>query len=231
MKHALLICLLLFQFECCAQGKFEWFEDQCLKTGYFDTSQVNYNQIQGVYYTFLINYPQKSIFMAHSPEEIEALNINSLQKEFDELRINTEKMDLPPLPFWQAYRSDRLIWCFKEFELKKQLIQAYSTPKMLNPAACATYSIPLNKDGKTLLNCWIQLVKEQQVNASDSSLIENDFHQKWNSKKRNTWARIEVLNYGWWNCVITYLNQHFENQRKWDEFEKLFHKITNSCDQ
>ena len=71
---------------------------------------------------------------------------------------------------------------------------------------------------------------EQEVSeAEDASQIVQAFEKSWNSPDREFIARIEVLRYGWWNCVI-------QNQKSWlnenqyhAEFKKLMSSITSNC--
>ena len=67
------------------------------------------------------------------------------------------------------------------------------------------------------------------IGAVDPVAIQKDFDQKWESKDKLLWARIEVMRYGWWNCVSEKQQGNISESEIEITFKRLFLEVRENC--
>jgi hypothetical protein len=70
---------------------------------------------------------------------------------------------------------------------------------------------------------------KEMAEALDPASIIQAFEQHWNSPEKDLWARIEVLRYGWWNCILENQKPWFDESQYNLEFKKLMTSIHSNC--
>lgn len=124
----------------------------------------------------------------------------------------------------------------ESYELKKIAIQSYSRPQILMEnrfsKECQEYAIALSSmDDELLLETWRKLVQKQAEKNGAPDLLLQRFNQENASLYRLTYARNQVMTYGWWNCA-NHVIYHFEDDgTPAKEFEKLFSNVKSECDE
>jgi hypothetical protein len=57
------------------------------------------------------------------------------------------------------------------------------------------------------------------------------YNEKYNSKDRLIYAKIELMTYGWWNCSNSQIKRINNDGTMEKEFNKLFIHIETECDE
>lgn len=235
MKNLLILTLSILSFSSLSRGQevFEWYEGYCLSRAQIDTSKANYEQVQNVHYTIIQASELSQPFLAHQPKDTAYMKVKSIQFECHNFIEELEKMEYPKGAYWTNLKKMRLDNLREQCLLREKAVIALNQPKALKGTPyckeCSQYTDALEKGGKTLLNTWRTIHDREIEGALDPNPINAAFEQRWNSPDRELWARIEVLRYGWWNCVL-------QNQKVWLnesqynlEFKKLMSSVQIEC--
>jgi hypothetical protein len=186
-----------------------------------------------VYYFFIEKGTPQQAFLPDNPNDIPNLNLTAVEKECQQFIESYSKLDLPNTSFWQSKKNLEIEQLKQSCELRKQIIEALRHPKSFKPknypSSCKLYVKAIRKGGKLLLNTWKELHRLELINAVDSASLERDFLQKWNSEKRKEHAQIDVMKYGFWNCLLQ--NEELYNQELTckQAFLSLFTQLEKSC--
>ncbi len=69
---------------------------------------------------------------------------------------------------------------------------------------------------------WIKLKERQKLNNCCPENVEQRFQYEYNSRERLKYARLELMKYGWGNCMNQFVYHHEDYARIEEEFQKLF---------
>jgi hypothetical protein len=230
MKNLLLIIgfLILSTSLTHAQEVFEWYEGYCLSRAQIDPEKATYLQVQNAHYTLVQASDLSQPFLAYQPKDTAYLKVKSIRFECSSFISELEEMEYPKGEYWASIKKLRLENLREQCLLREKAVVALNEPKALKGTPyckeCSEYVTALEKGGKTLLNAWKEIHEKEVAGALDPTPINNAFEQHWNAPNQELWARIEVLRYGWWNCVL-------ENQKTWfdeDQYNREFKKLMTS---
>lgn len=230
MKNLLLIIgfLILSTSLTHAQEVFEWYEGYCLSRAQIDPEKATYLQVQNAHYTLVQASDLSQPFLAYQPKDTAYLKVKSIRFECSSFISELEEMEYPKGEYWASIKKLRLENLREQCLLREKAVVALNVPKALKGTPyckeCSEYVTALEKGGKTLLNAWKEIHEKEVAGALDPTPINNAFEQHWNAPNQELWARIEVLRYGWWNCVL-------ENQKTWfdeDQYNREFKKLMTS---
>jgi hypothetical protein len=235
MKKFLTLTLSLLSFSASLQAQevFEWFEGHCLSRSQIDSSKANYLQVQNVHFTIIQASELSQPFLAYQPKDTAYMTVKGIRFECGNFISELEQMEYPKGEYWTNLKKARLDNLREQCLLREKAVIALNQPKALKATPyckeCSQYTEALEKGGKTLLAAWKALHEQEIEGALDPNPINAAFEQRWNSPNQEFWARIEVLRYGWWNCVLqnqkVWLNENQYNQ----EFKKLMTSIKIEC--
>lgn len=235
MKKIFIALTLLFTFVSTArtQEVFEWFEGTCLFTAEIDSSKANYQQVQNVYYTLFQASDLSQPFLAYQPKDTALLKVKNIRFECDNFLKELDQAEYPKGTYWTNMKKAKAADLKEQCLLREKAVIALTDPKALKGTPyskeCARYITALEKGGKTLLALWKELHDKEVAEALDPAPITQSFEKHWNSPDKELWAKIEVLRYGWWNCVIQNQKIWFNETLYHAEFKKLMSKITSNC--
>lgn len=235
MKNLLLITLSFLSYASVthAQEVFEWYEGYCLSRSQIDSSKATYQQVQNVHYTTVQASELSQPFLAYQPKDTVYLKVKNIRFECGNFVAELEQLEYPKGAYWTNLKKARLENLKEQCLLREKAVIALTQPKALKGTPyckeCSQYTEALEKGGKTLLNAWKTLHEQEIEGALDPAPINTAFEQRWNSPDQELWARIEVLRYGWWNCIL-------QNQKVWLnesqynlEFRKLMLSTQTDC--
>jgi hypothetical protein len=129
-------------------------------------------------------------------------------------------------------RQARLKELKESYELRSLAIRAYTNPKVLKQQktpGCSNTEKALILGGDVLLAYWKKQHEQELVGALDPASIQQDFNQKWESKDKLLWARIEVTRYGWWNCISEKQLADISESEIENAFNRLFLEVRENC--
>lgn len=235
MKKLVVLTLSLLSFSASirAQEVFEWFEGSCLSRSQIDSSKATYLQVQNVHFTIIQASELSQPFLAYQPKDTAYMNVKGIRSECGNFITELEQMEYPKGEYWTNLKKAKLDNLKEQCLLHEKAVIALTQPKALRGTPyckeCSQYTDALEKGGKTLLNAWKALHDREIEGALDPNPINMAFEQRWNSPNPEFWARIELLRYGWWNCVLqhqkVWLNVNQYNQ----EFRKLMTSLQIDC--
>lgn len=226
-------CLLSISSVTYAQEVFEWFEGYCLSRAQIDPAKATYMQVQNAHYTLVQASELSQPFLAYQPKDTVYLKVKGIRFECSNFLSELEEMEYPKGEYWDNLKKARLENLQEQCLLREKAVIALNEPKALKGSPyckeCSKYVTALEKGGKTLLGVWKEIHEKEVEGALDPESINKAFEQHWNAPNQELWARIEVLRYGWWNCIV-------ENQKVWFnedqynlEFKKLMTSIQLEC--
>ncbi|KAA3440618.1 hypothetical protein [Rufibacter hautae] len=226
-----------------AANTFSWSTDICRSKGIFNPNAYSPQQLKDTYYLWLgfNSVMELEDVTLDSPDEWTIENIDRKSAKLDaDFRKATRRLlslQLVPSKFWETVRDLKTKELDESYALKKLTIEAYKTPGILlnQPYAknCQAYVNALaSEDSVALFNAWKNLMEEQKKNNGAPERVEAEFYRKRNSPERLLYAKIELMAFGWWNCANhqTKYNNASQEMPMEEEFDKLFLKITDECD-
>ncbi len=216
---------------------FKWTTELCENEGTYNAkmySEVELKNTYDLWFTFS-GIALETDSNAFRIEDIEKLSINELTSEYiDKKALYNRK--IVSTPFWNKIKAERLQELEDEYELKKITIEAYSNPEVLlnnkYSKYCSEYAQVLSSnDTIELLKSWRNLIEKQvSKNGSPEKFMER-YNEKYNSKDRLIYAKIELMNFGWWNCGNHEIKRVNQDGTTEEEFNKLFLHVKTECDE
>lgn len=235
MKYSFLVLAFLGWFPVvkAQELNFDWYEGSCLFNGIIDSTKATYLQVQNVHYTLIQSSDLSQPFLAYQPKDTALLKVKNIQFECGNFLKELEQMEYPKGEYWSAMKKARLANLKEQCLLREKAVIALTQPKALKGTPyskdCSKYISALEKGGKPLLELWKEMNEKEAAEANDPKLINQAFEKRWNSPERELWARIEVMRYGWWNCVLENQKVWFNESQYHTEFNKLMKSVTNNC--
>lgn len=217
---------------------FKWDSELCENSGVYDSSIYTEEKLKN---TLELIRTSDSVALntdatVFSIEGVKELSLTKLKTEYDSERKKLSNLTIVDGDFWKKYKEDRIKMLDDEYELKKITIEAYSNPKVLLgnrfTEKCKEFALALSSETDTLLlETWKKVVDENMKhNGSPESLLKTYNTQK-ESADSLSYAKVEVMTFGWWNCANNELKQIYTDGKDQKEFEKIFTKIDRVCDE
>jgi len=217
---------------------YRWATGLCDYQGNYNPQKISENQLKNTYdlcFTFS-GISLETDGTANNPEDIKKLSIPTLTQEYKKKRAYYIAMEIVDLPYWQNLRMLRIQELDDEFYLKKITIESYNNPSILKTSryakTCPDVIDALNsKDEQTLLNFWKRFVtKYHKEHQLPQSYIDK-FNKENASEQKLIYAKIELINYGWWNAANEQLRRVEQTEEMSKSFEKLFTNIKVECEE
>lgn len=219
--------------------EFEWQDLSCLYRGTYDSSTLTVDQIRDTrsLIDFGMGLPlntEKSVF---DVKDIGKLDARKLDEEYAEVKKKLE--DLRPVdnPFFSELKKRHLQTLEASYRLMRVTLLAHFDAAALDEAkdceeCYEKWGKAVVEGGDSLLEAWRNLVNEQKTRNASPESLEARYRARYASADRDKWALVEVLGFGWWNCVnksIPYVDQDGSAE---EAFKKLFKNVkTTECDE
>ncbi|OON67476.1 hypothetical protein [Hymenobacter sp. CRA2] len=214
---------------------FTWEDEVCLNKGYFAPGQYTQQQLRDTHK--LINYPgiaeTRDIWhLAEMQPDTIAQRISQLDQEYAQRLAELRALQVVPQAYWRKLQQLRVLELEESYRLTRLTFQGHVTPGVLVGAssapACQAYAQVLaSPDTAVLVRAWRRLVDEQKTHNSVPASLEAEFQQQNHSPERLQYARLELMKYGWWNCVngMKKYGDVYDQQQPSLAFDKLFTKV------
>lgn len=220
-------------------NKFKWTTELCEYEGTYDTNKYSDTQLKNTYKLWFSEYFRISTpYSVWYPQHIEKLNVDSLDNEYQKKSDELRHLDIVKTPFWEAYRQRKLKDLDEVYKLGRITLLGYKNPDTLRQYAIADtcikkYVDALISGGDKLLETWRQIHEQQLINNGSPEKLNAKFNEQFNSTDKYKYAQVDVMNFGWWNCAIKFMDYSVVTDPKgWENFDKLFKKIkTIECDE
>ncbi len=84
------------------------------------------------------------------------------------------------------------------------------------------FASPLIAGGHQLIDAWRKLNIEQRKNNGDPARVKREFETQLASADAQTYALVDVMMFGWWNCMNADISRIDYDGTQEREFKKLF---------
>ncbi len=215
-----------------AQESFEWKTGICQMNGIIDTAKANEAELNNALYIIWQPSGLSRPFLWNKPADSTLVNLEIVKREYQQKKAELTSCALPKGIYWEQMRQARLKELKDAYELRSLAIKAYTNPKLLKQqktAGCSNAEKALILGGDALLAYWKKQHEQEVIGAVDPVAIQKDFDQKWESKDKLLWARIEVMRYGWWNCVSEKQQGNISESEIEIAFKRLFLEVRENC--
>lgn len=218
-----------------AAGQFSWENEVCHNTGYFPTGRYTPAQLRDSY--ALVNRTGFIWVRAvHLPEQLQADSVAArlryLDAEYRRQRAELGALRVVPVPYWQRLQRLRLLELDEDYRLQRLMLRAYLAPEQLltpdTAPGCRPYAEALaSADTAVLFRAWRQLVDEQKRLNGYPDDVEARYQEQRRSTEAAGYARVNLMGYGWWNCVngAKKYGDVYNKQLPENAFERLFTRI------
>ena len=240
MKYLFLLVTLLLVSASFGQVKtFTWQAELCEYKGTYDSKKYTEQQLSDtlklVYdYELGLNYNAAVFRLDAIPE----LDVNELDREYKEKRQAILDLKLVNSPYWEKARQAKLSELDQYYALSRPTMLAYTEPKNLldykGAEECKIrFAEPIIAGGDKLLDAWRKQNEAARLKNGDPERVRREFEAELASPQKFEYARLEMLTFGWWNCVNATIVQDTGSQdgTHQKQFEKLFKKVTSVCDE
>jgi hypothetical protein len=238
MKSLGILCLALFLIRCgfftpdVKETKgvlttFIWSDESCDYGSYFDSTRITREQITNAYQISIWNFHSLSGIWVFKTEDIEKIDIQALDFEYNKLKKTLADLALPEGDVWFKLKCERLKELDDQYRYNVLLAKAflyddYDGLDLQEGDSCVSlYANAMQIGGDSLRSAWWQLT---QAMAAGNGYPENIFAEYEAKEKDSAWqvhAKLDVLIFGWWNCAIAYMYIYDASNARAD-FEALF---------
>lgn len=234
--YTLMVILTVFIQRTTAQEtyEFEWKDGICNYTGTTKTDVVSEDALHNALYLLWNPSGLTRPFLCNKPADSSLLNIELVQKEYINKRAELLQATFPSGVFWLELQNTRLKELDQQFQLRKLAIQAFKDPQVLakktKDKTCNEFVKALTSGDKALLAAWKNMHEAEKLSHSDPESLQAVFDKHWNSPEQMIWAKIELLRYGWWNCVDQSATHVTDFSAIEQQFKALFSEVREKCD-
>lgn len=234
------VVLLLSYASASAQvGKFRWEDEICVFEGTYNTRLYTKKQLENTYrlwYTrdFDMDTFEATVFEIENIEKLRTAA--SLDAEYARKSANLKNLAVVNTPFWKEFKAKKLKGMEQEYRLARASVQAYEKPSALREVtyadACVQrFAPPLIAGGDALLTLWREVNEDARTKNADPERVRKDFEAKMASAERVKYAQVEVITFGWWNCVNEKIERGDDSPVPSRNFWKLFKRVKKlGCD-
>lgn len=212
--------------------EFSWSDMFCDFTGTYDPNRVTEQQLNDTWMLieFGMGLPLQTDQTVWDPSEIGDLDVAALDAEYAEAKKRLESLKPADSDYFRSLKQRHLKTLETSYRLKRVTLLAHTNASVLKNVegqeACFTkWGAPVVAGGDTLLSAWKTLLVEQKERNSRPEMLQQRFDERYASADRDKWALIEVLSFGWWNCVNSSIPYVDSDGTPEQEFKKLFVKV------
>jgi hypothetical protein len=230
MRYTLKLLLLLFPVLSFGQtAVFEWETGLTSYKGTYDTTRFSPEEMSTIYN--YLHTPSSEMFTVGSVWKIEQMDSAStapIENYMVENMLVYQNMRIPEGEFWDSLLFLRIRELYEVGESKKLFVLALKDPSVLytHPHdSCLEEIRTLNGDSTALLEGWKALVEVQKAQNCCPEEVEARYRHKLASADRMKHARLELMLYGWHNCMNAFIYHHNDYDQVEEEFQKLFLSI------
>jgi hypothetical protein len=223
-------------------GIFTFTTELCENKGYYDESKYTKEELAGTYKLYfelnglLLNSPH--VFGLEALRETRRDKdqiLQKLDKEFNEKKQLIENLKIVNIPFWQNVKKQKYQELLQYYEKQKIQIIAYSDPSILlkdkTSKSCSRFARALNSDDTQMVEEWRKLREEMSKRNGNPENVMNEFESHLNSADKKDYATIDLIVFGWGNCINDEIERPKYDEKMNDQFNSLFIKIDSDCEE
>ena len=218
---------------------YTWADDCCEYEGKYDPNKVTEIQLRNTFNLYYWGYSLDTKQSAFQLKDVAKLNADSLANEYARKTIQITNLDIIPGKYWDNYRKDKLKEFNQVYYRKRLTILAHTDPTVLltyntKDSCIRYYGRAIAMGGDSLLAAWKDLLEAQCAKNAYPEKLRAKFADMYNSPDRGIYAAMEVINFGWWNCVnrtVEYTSQtHTDANKKFRDAFINVKELGCGCD-
>ena len=237
-----ILLITLFTYSNFAFGQlaiFKWEDETCVYKSEFDSTLYSRKQIEDSYkYAYHAYMFDNNQFHVFEPEHKSRINLDLFDREYNNKIQKLESLQFIKGQKWDSIRDIHI----KEINLSHKLLKAQylvlldSIPPLFKTYFAEDeivdyYANALISGGDSLLQAWDKLTKESLPRNINPDKKLKQYQEKLKSNERLEYAKIDVLNFGWWNNVNRHI-QHISTYPLQVNFNEIFVKTEKiDCDE
>lgn len=242
MKRIALLSVVLFLANAAISaqdGKFQWEDEICAFEGTYNTRLYTKKQLENTYQLWYSQDFDMELYQAavYEFEDIEKLRTpSSLDAEYARKSAALQQLEIVNVPFWKAFKQKKLKALEQDYKLARASVEAYRKPTALRAVtfadACVKkFAPPLIAGGDELLRIWREVNTDLRKKNASPEAVRKNFEEQLASADKFKFAEVEVITFGWWNCVNAMIRRGDESPIPSNNFRKLFKHVNQiGCD-
>lgn len=207
--------------------------DMCEYRGFYLPGQYTHEELQATYDVWMkLSSGFTAAPSVYSPSDIDEIDLSGMKKEYEELVAFVDNADIVDAPFWKEFVIVEKRSIKKQYDLLTMRSKAYTDPSVLlnNPyldekSECNQYVKALNASDEELYTAWMAWANEAKKSNGDPDGFMRRFYDKYNSSDKKRYAYIDLIGFGWWNCVNHAVINYPDYTQLFENFSKLFIKV------
>ena len=213
---------------------YAWDTEMCHYTGRYNPRRYVKEALDNAYQLLFGSAMLTTDTSIFQPEDVGTLHLDSLTAEYTRNLRRYRSMRLLPQPMWRTLQKQAIQELEDDYRAKKLYIEAFADPTVLlsarMPADCRKYVEGLTVHNDSLvLRDWQRYVEEQKQHIGYDTNSER-FTRQFNSPNRLLYAKIDLLTFGWWNCMNNSIRRVQPTEKMGDAFPRLFTNIRIECE-
>ncbi len=217
-------------------AKFVYATELCACTAKFDSTKYSRQELQNTMDYLWNSQYIRADATASKLDNVDKLSVADLRKECDDKIIKLKSLQFVNDAFWTQVLAENIAFYESTCRLKEYTISAYANPNILLEynlvdSTCIYYRNALINGGDELIKAWFKLHEKQKSNNGSPENLQKRFDKKYYSAYRLEYARLEVMQFGWWNSanhMLPHVNIYYNFE---EEFEKLLMDVNCECDE
>lgn len=213
---------------------YTWETESCTFSGRYNPRLYSKEQLDNVRQLL---YGSAMVFTGasvHRPEDIAKLSLDTLNAEYARAITRYRNMRVVPRPMWLKLKKQAIREIEDDYQAHKLYVQAFANPAILlavAPDDCQQYvrGLATQDDSLTMRN-WRDFVDEQKRRNGSSEPYTARYNQEGITPELLLYAKIDLLTYGWWNCVNNSIRRVQPTDDLHQQFTRLFANVTSECD-
>jgi hypothetical protein len=216
----------------------------CSNIGYFDPNTYKKEEIDGVYqllYTFTgVNFDSHPVFKLSDVEDIRKNKdtyLQQLEKQYQQKKKALYSLKIINQPMWKKLQQETIQTFENEYQLNKDNIMGFADPASLKSSpyynTCKEYvDAATSGDKQKMYAVWKKFVEAKSKDNADPKGVMIRFNEKLNDSKKDDYALIDLIGFGFHNCANGSFRPATDDEGKaYTAFDKIFTKLKADCDE
>lgn len=212
--------------------KYNWFHEFCNYSGNYDANKTTKETLDNTM-EFLVRGIVPSGFSLMSVENLKYVDKEATEKEYDDLILKLKTKKFINSEYFNNLKQQRIKVVQRSKKLNLIKLESLENPEVLlvdeySRKNCKEHVNALINGGNTLLDAWQKMAEERRDKGNKSAWM--DYQEESKKADRELRARLEILSFGWWNCVNASID-YVDEQVAYEEFKKLFTDVKVECEE
>ena len=209
-----------------AQEYYGWVDGICEYAGYIRTNVTNQQELDAIYSTLWYPNMLSRPVLRNKEKDSAFIRMDLVRTECTNYKKELMDADYPAKPVWDSLRKVRMAELNRECALKELAYFAIKNPDTLltdneSPKLAKKWAKIIAGPDKKILSKYQSWAGKEAVQA-----LRN---KGWTDKQIVEQAKIDFLQFEWWNSELETIHAITNFTVVKREFEKLFTKITVDC--